>query len=69
MAQTVNWLFIFVGLGIGGPTGFYVEKLRVKYHRTRAGMRMAWPVIKMAGYSAAALVAMIVIGLAWLGVL
>ena len=69
MATTINWLFIILGFGAGGVTGAYYEKTRVWYHRTRAGMRLAMPAMKMAGYAAGGLVVMLALGLVWVGVI
>lgn len=69
MAQTINWLFILLSVAIGGVVGVFYEKTRVWYHRTRAGMRLAMPALKMAGYVTGGFVFLIAIGLVWVGVL
>lgn len=69
MAESINWLFIVLGVAIGGPIGYWVEKARVWQHRTRHGMRLAMPAIKLAGMAALVLVVFVGCGLVWVGVL
>jgi hypothetical protein len=56
MATAVNWLFILLGVAIGIPVGIGYEKGRIWLHRTRAGLRLAGPLLKVAGTAAVVLI-------------
>jgi len=68
MRESVNWFFILFGVAAGLIIGIYVEKARVWYHRTRAGMRLAMPALKLAGGLALGMVVVLGLGLAAMGV-
>jgi hypothetical protein len=69
MRESVNWLLLLIGAVGGGLIGIYIEKARIWYHRTRAGMRLAMPAMKLAGGLAIGLIAVLGVGLAVMGVL
>jgi hypothetical protein len=69
MATTVNWLLIFLGIGIGIVVGIAFEKFRIWQHRTRAGLRLAMPAIKMAAVGIGVMLGLMGFGLLWLGVI
>jgi hypothetical protein len=56
MATAVNWLFIVLGVAIGIPVGVGYEKGRIWLHRTKAGLRLAGPLLKVVGTAAVVLI-------------
>lgn len=65
VGQTINWLFIFLGFGIGIPAGIGFEKTVVWYRRTRAGMRLAMPAVKLAAQVACGIGLVLALGVWW----
>ena len=69
MSTAVNWIFILLGIAIGAPIGYAVRVAIQWWHRTRAGIRLALPAIRMAGMASVGLLVLLGIGLVAMGVL
>lgn len=65
MTTSINVLFILLGMAIGGPVGYGVAKFIVWYHRTKAGIRLAMPMIRMGAYALGALGFLGFLGVMW----
>jgi len=69
LTESVNFLFILLGVAIGIFLGVFGEKARIRLHHARKAMYAAMPLMRVAGFCLAGFVGLIVMGLVWVGVI
>lgn len=69
MAQSVNWLFIVLGLALGCPLGYGVCHMHIAIKRHRSHMRVAAPLLRLMAYAFGGFLILLGVGLTYIGVL
>lgn len=69
MTETINWIFILIGISIGGALGYLYARAEVWWVKKKMGWRLIRGGLKPIAWVVGAVVVMTCVGLAYLGML